>query len=83
VSCASYRPGFDVYARASCGREEHGLPLPGEPRDDPVDLGLEAHVEHPVGLVENEDAHAVERDDLAFDEVLQAARRRDEDVRLA
>ena len=50
-------------------------------RDDPVDLRLEAHVEHPVGLVEDEDPDAVELDRLAVDEILQAAGRGDEDVR--
>ena len=54
-----------------------------QPGDDPVDLRLEAHVEHPVGLVEDEDPDAVERDDPALDEILQATRCRDEDVRVA
>ena len=48
--------------------------------EDPVDLRLEAHVEHPVGLVEDEDADAVERDEAPVDEVGEAARRRDDDV---
>ena len=63
--------------------EEHRLALLRQPRDDLVDLRLEAHVEHPVGLVEDEDPDAVERDDPPLDQVLQAARRRDEDVGLA
>ena len=33
----------------------------GVMRDDPVDGGLEAHVEHPVGLVEDEHLDLVER----------------------
>ena len=37
----------------------------GTVREDAVDLRLEAHVEHPVGLVEDEHAHVVERDQLA------------------
>ena len=37
-------------------REEQRLALLRHLRDDPVDGGLEAHVEHPVGLVEDEDA---------------------------
>src|SRR5680860_597433 len=37
-------------------REEHRLMLTPEPREDAVDLRLEAHVEHSVGLVQNQDA---------------------------
>ncbi len=49
--------------------------------DDPVDDGLEAHVEHPVGLVEDEELDRVERDGAALDQVEQPARRGDEHVR--
>ena len=63
--------------------EEHRLAVAGEAADDPIDLRLEAHVEHPVGLVEHEDLDRIERDQLAVEEILQAARRRDEDLRLA
>ena len=48
--------------------------------DDPVDGRLEAHVEHPVGLVEDEDLDLVERDDAAGDQVLEPAGGGDEDV---
>jgi hypothetical protein len=34
-------------------REEHRLPFPWKPGDDPVDLRLEAHVEHAVSLVQD------------------------------
>ena len=53
----------------------------GRRADDPLDLRPEAHVEHPVGLVEDEDVDVVERDHLALDEILQPAGRRDDDVR--
>ncbi len=49
--------------------------------EDPLDLRAEAHVEHPVGLVEDEDRDVVERDQPALDQVLQTARRRDDDLR--
>ena len=65
------------------GREEHRLPLGGKAPDDLVDLRLEAHVEHPIGLVEDEDGDRVERDEPAIDEILQAARRRYEYMRRA
>ena len=77
--------GRVVYTRASSPtlavesrREEHGLPLTRHAAKDAVDLWLESHVEHPVGLVENEDPDAVEGDGLALEEVVQAAGRRDE-----
>ena len=63
-------------------REEHRLALVGQHADDPVDLRLEAHVEHPVGLVEDEHLDRVDRDQPAVDEILQAAGRRDEHLRL-
>jgi len=63
-------------------REEQRLAIVGGLVDDPVDGGTEAHVEHPVGLVEDEDADLVERDGVARDQVLEPARRRDQDVGL-
>ena len=51
--------------------------------DDPLDGRLEAHVEHPVGLVEDEDLDVGERDDAARDQVLEPAGRGDDDVGLA
>ena len=40
------------------GGEEHRLPLGRKLGDDPLHVGEEAHVEHLVGLVEDEDTHA-------------------------
>ena len=64
-----------------CG-EKHGLSSSGQAGDDPVDLRLEPHVEHPVGLVEDEDAHAVERDRVALEQVVEPTGCRDQDVRM-
>ena len=61
--------------------EEHRLALARHAPQDLLDLRLEAHVEHPVGLVEDEDADAVERDHAPVDQILEPAGRRDEDVR--
>src|SRR2546426_9655061 len=36
-------------------REEHRLTLVGEGAEDAAHVGREAHVEHPVGLVEHQD----------------------------
>ena len=51
-----------------------------EQGDDPLDVGQEAHVEHPVGLVEDEDLDLAEVRDPLADEVEQPAGRRDEDL---
>ncbi len=48
--------------------------------DDPADRRFEAHVEHPVGLVEDEDADAAEGDGAAGEQVLEPARGGDDDV---
>ena len=45
------------------GRREHQVLAPRrEQRDDPLDVRQEAHVEHPVGLVEDEDLDLAEVD---------------------
>ena len=61
--------------------EEHRLALRRQHPDDLLDLRLEAHVEHPVGLVEDEDPDRAERNEPAVREVGEPARRRDDDVR--
>jgi len=48
----------DVVAER-CGEHE-GLPLFGELVNDPADVGQESHVEHPVGLIEDEHLEVVE-----------------------
>ena len=62
------------------GRQEERLAVGGDLRHDPLDRRAEAHVEHAVGLVEHKDAHPVEADGAATDQVLEPARRRDHDV---
>jgi hypothetical protein len=64
-------------------REEERLALAGHLPDDPVDGGLEAHVEHPVGLIEDEDPDLLQGDVAALHQVLEAARGGNDDVRLA
>ena len=65
------------------GREEHRLTPGGQAPDDPVDLGLEAHVEHPVGLVEDEDPDGLEREQAPLDEIVEPAGGGDDDMRAA
>jgi hypothetical protein len=69
VKLLATRPGLAVER----GGEEQRLALGRALGHDAVDGGLEAHVEHAVGLVEDEDRHAVERQVAALEEVLQAA----------
>ena len=52
-----------------------------QPADDLVDLRQEAHVEHPVGLVEDEDATCERSTRRRCSEILETARRGDQDVR--
>ncbi len=64
------------------GREKQVLALRGgrQQRHDPLDVRDEAHVEHPVGLIEDEDLDLAQIDTLLLDVVEQPARRRDEDL---
>ena len=66
-----------------CRGEKEGLAVARHLGHDAVDGRAEAHVEHPVGLVEREHADAVEADRAARDQVLEPAGRGDDDVRLA
>src|SRR5207302_3268604 len=60
--------------------EEHRLALGGTAVDDAVDRRAEAHVEHAVGLVDDEEPHVRQRDRAALEQVLEAAGGRDQDV---
>src|SRR4051812_21973623 len=64
-------------------REEQRLALARGLGDDAIDDRAEAHVEHAVGLVEDEDAYLRKVDGAAGDEVLEAAGGGHDDVRLA
>ena len=66
----SWLRGLHVYARASSPTSPSSVAEKnivwrsrGRARDDAVDLRLEAHVEHAVGLVEHEDLDRVELDE--------------------
>ena len=55
----------------------------GDQLADALDVGNEAHVEHPVGFVDDQDLDAGQQEAAALGEVEQAAGRRDHDVRAA
>ena len=63
------------------GGEEQRLAILRALADDAVDGGAEAHVEHAVGLVEDEDLDVGQRERAALEEILEAAGRGDEHVR--
>ncbi len=65
------------------GREEQRLAVPRGQPHDPVDRRAEAHVEHPIRLVENEEPDGVESDGAALHEVLEATGCGHQDVRPA
>ena len=62
------------------GGEEQRLPGEGQELHDPLDVGDEAHVEHAVGLVDDEDLDAGQKQPPALEMVEQAAGRGDQHV---
>ena len=62
------------------GGEQQRLALLGDRADDAAHVLDEAHVEHAIGLVEDEERHMGELHVAALDQVEQAARRGDQDV---
>ena len=62
------------------GREQHRLPGRGHHRQQLLDVGQEAEVEHLVGLVEDEDARVGELEVALLGEVEQPPGRADDDV---
>ena len=81
ASVAGVRLGLPAGRTLQRGGEEERLATLGHLGHDAVDGGLEAHVEHPVCLVEHEDLHVLERDVAALQEILQPTRRGHHDVR--
>ena len=63
------------------GREEQGLAIGRSGRDDLLDGGQEAHVEHAVGLIQNQDADIAEIHQVAAHEVGQSSRSCDQHLR--
>ena len=69
-----------VDGRVQRGGEQQRLALDGHAPQQPFDLRQEAHVGHPVGLVDDERRDLVEPDRFAVREVDEPTRRRDDDV---
>ena len=66
--------------RGHGGREEQRLPLDGQVLEHALDVGEEAHVEHPVRLVEHEHLQAAELGIRLLEVIEQPPRGRDDDV---
>ena len=62
-------------------REQQALTRLGQELQDRAKLALEAHREHLVGFVEDEEAQVLEREILALEQVEQAPWRRADDLR--
>ncbi len=60
--------------------EEHRLAVVGDAVDDPIHLRLEAHVEHPIRFVQDQDLHGLQGQQTALDQVLETARSGDDYV---
>jgi len=73
-------PGDAARLALQRGRQDDRLALGADLADDPVDGRAEPHVEHAVGLVEDERGDVAQRHVAAVDQVLQAAGCGDEDV---
>ncbi len=78
VAQVSLRDAGD--GRRDGGREQGGLTLRRRRRQDRLEVVREAHVEHLVGLVEDDDADPVEAEAAALEVVDRATRRGDHDV---
>ena len=57
-----------------CGREQHGLLAPAGLGDDAIHLADEAHVQHAVGLIEDQNFDGAAVETLGFDVLHQTSR---------
>ena len=62
------------------GGEEKGVADRRQQSDDSLDVGNEAHVQHPVGFVDDQDLDVVHQQVAAVEQIDQAPRRRDQHV---
>src|SRR5271154_5124915 len=62
------------------GGEAKRLPVFWHERYDPANRGKKSHVEHAIGLVENEDAHGAEIHELAIEKILETSRSSDDEA---
>ena len=70
LKVAAVYGGVSIRPQANAARDAHVVVATPGRLQDLVDLRLEAHVEHPVGLVEHEDLHRVQHEQATVDEIL-------------
>jgi hypothetical protein len=70
-------------ARRDGGREQRRLPFVRRLAQDGVEVLGETHVEHLIGLVENDEARVVQAQRAALQVIDRAPRRRDHDIHAA
>ena len=80
LGVAHVRAGQPFDRRGDRGAQQQRLPLLGAAAEDFFDVGPEADVEHPVGLVEHDDLEVAQIERAAADEVEHAAGRADDDL---
>ena len=75
--------GGETWTVGERGGEEQVLALGGKQGEDRADVADEAHVEHAIRLVEDEDLHAAQIDGSLARVVEQPSRRGDHDFGVA
>src|ERR1700691_1311841 len=75
--------GYVANLRAERGRVAEGLAIGGQGSSDASDGRLEAHVQHAVNFVENQDFDSAKVDQLAVKVVFEAAWRGNDEARAA
>src|SRR5690625_1528855 len=75
--------GQAFYLLRKCGGKKQGLPLPGQAPDDVAQGRQKAHVQHAVGLVQNEDFYGAQIQRAALGVVNQPARGGNNDIQPA
>eukprot|EP01023_Acetabularia_acetabulum_P064400 TRINITY_DN8314_c1_g1_i1.p2 TRINITY_DN8314_c1_g1~~TRINITY_DN8314_c1_g1_i1.p2 ORF type:complete len:104 (+),score=17.04 TRINITY_DN8314_c1_g1_i1:61-372(+) len=66
--------------RCQRGREEKRLPSERCQAEDPLDIGNEPHIQHPVGLIDDHDLDAGQQKLAAFEVIQQPPRCGNQDV---
>ena len=66
--------------RRHSGREQHRLPARRATINDPLHVGQETHVQHPVGFVEDQEFDVIELAAALLHVIEQPARRGDDDI---
>jgi len=75
-----YPDGEGVHSVRHGGRKEHGLPVPGSPAKNVLDLWTEPHVQHPVRLVQDQGSDPAQIHVPLLHVIIEAPRRGGNDL---